>query len=696
MQGIKVRMFAGFMICASTFVVSVSAQEIIEGDSSTTSDIEVIDVIGSRLNLATGAPAGFLEIPFSTSSVDTEDMLRQGGTTLLDGLRSVPGVQADMSFVGSHSQTFIVRGSIADNGTQSSRILRDGARLSNYAFTPAFIDTINVLRGPGATASARSEPGGTVDVTSKSAELANFGRAYLRVGEQNSEEYWLDVNRILSDKHGFAGRFIAMHSAASEWRSTEDKLSGIKLNLSKSDGNLYHLAFDFEATDHIYQPDFGIPALGSRPADVPLDRQLSEPFDDSETNNRIYTLSGDFQLNATTQWYLDYTHLDGKSISIRNSLFREISGPPGTFMRVTAYEPHGKREIDSFASNLVSVFDAGIHTHHIFVGAEYYQEQLSLPRLRVPPVHNPSINVYNPVFGLTTAPTGSLAESLTEQDSETMILSLQDRVEVGRFNVLLGLQFVSDDSYYGEPGTMPAVEDRFSPKAGITYALTENQTIYTSYTTGTSPQYVATATNESVPMRLSEQVEAGWKGVFGNHDLVTEFSIYRIKQDRTITPDDTLFGRFSVNGEAQSTGFEASAHGNLTQRISIGFSYAYTDAEFLEGSLNPGSRTPNVPYNSGNIFADFNWKDNWYTSLNLYAQGARYADLANTATLPGYMSVDLSQGYQMDINGKPLEIRLNIRNLMDKEYYSGSHLHVSRYIMPAEGRNISASIMYHL
>ncbi|MCK5909833.1 MAG: hypothetical protein KAG62_07770 [Caulobacter sp.] len=53
-------------------------------------------------------------------------MLEQGGTTLLDALRNVPGAQPDLSFTGSHSRVAVLRGSIADSGAQSSRIVRDG------------------------------------------------------------------------------------------------------------------------------------------------------------------------------------------------------------------------------------------------------------------------------------------------------------------------------------------------------------------------------------------------------------------------------------------------------------------------------------------------------------------------------------------------------------------------------------------
>lgn len=655
---------------------------------------DTITVTGTSSGLALGAPASFLETPMSTSMVDAETILDQGGTTLLDGLRNVPGVQADLSFVGSHSQVFVLRGSIADNGTQASRILRDGARLTNYGFTPAFVERLNVIRGPGAAAAVRSEPGGTVEVVTKSAEMDNFGSIYTRIGENNAQEYWLDINRILSEEHGVAARGILVRSVADEWRDAPDELNGLKLNVTKTEGDRYRLALDFEATNQSYQPDFGIPGINGAPADVPADLQLSEPFANSETDNRIFSALGDFKLAEDTRLALRYTHMDSSTLSIRNSVFREIAGPPGTFMRVTAYEPDGERDIDAISAALTHVFETGAVTHNLFLGAEYYLETAEIPRLAVPATNNPPINIYNPVFGLTTAPTGPLTRSLTTQDSESVLLSVQDRIEYGAFGLVLGLQYIDDTSLYGGAGTLPYSETRVSPKLGVTYAVTPNQTLYASYTEGTSPQYVATATNVSVPMRTSDQIEAGWKAEFMSGRIQAELAAFQLEQNRTLTPDPAQFGRFFVNGSTRSRGVEASFNGQVTDRLSLGVAYAYTDAEFLEGSLFPGSQTPNVPHNSANAFASMAWDENWQTNLNIYAQGDRFADLANTTVLPGYVTVDLTQAYAFTLGGNPFELQLNVRNLFDEDYFAGSHLHVSRYIMPGKPRTFSVSAMY--
>lgn len=60
----------------------------------------------------------------------------------------------------------------------------------------------------------------------------------------------------------------------------------------------------------------------------------------------------------------------------------------------------------------------------------------------------------------------------------------------------------------------------------------------------------------------------------------------------------------------------------------------------------------------------------------------------------GYVRVDAVQAYSL--YGRPLERQFNIDNLFDQTYVAGSHVHISRYILPGAGRNGSVSLSYRL
>jgi iron complex outermembrane receptor protein len=104
---------------------------------------------------------------------------------------------------------------------------------------------------------------------------------------------------------------------------------------------------------------------------------------------------------------------------------------------------------------------------------------------------------------------------------------------------------------------------------------------------------------------------------------------------------------------------------------------------------------PNVARQSLTLWGQYRWDDAWKTGAGLYVQGERFADEANTTTLPGYGRVDLTQTWTRRLaQGGAVEVQLALRNAFDQRYFVSSHLHVSRWIMPGEGRNVNLTATY--
>lgn len=60
-----------------------------------------------------------------------------------------------------------------------------------------------------------------------------------------------------------------------------------------------------------------------------------------------------------------------------------------------------------------------------------------------------------------------------------------------------------------------------------------------------------------------------------------------------------------------------------------------------------------------------------------------------------YARFDIVQSWSKKLQGEQaLEVQLALRNLFDKQYFVSSHLHVSRWIMPAQGSNAALSATY--
>ncbi len=661
-------------------------------------------------NLATGTTSTDLDTPFSVSTVPAELLRAQGGSSLQDALRNVPGVQADSGFNGSHTQFFSVRGAIADSGTGSNRVLRDGVRLSNYPFASAFIDSVDVLRGPGAAVGVRSEPGGTVNLVTQQPQLRNFGSVSAGAGTVHAQELSVDINRVLSAENALAARLIATHSASSEWRHVPDTLEGLKFGIAQSDADRYHLRAGVEATNQTYRPDYGIPALNGRPVAVPADTQFGEPWGDSTTNNRIFDLHGDMALSAVTRLNVDYTHLAAHSTSLKSFITGSpkavtASTPYGTFGRSVAWEPGTDRKINSLATSLTSSQEWGGTTHQLFVGLDYYKETLNQPSKTIPASSSPNINVFTPVYGLVTAPAQGvvLASGLTTEDLRSVAWSVQDQIDLGAWTLVGGLRYTQQQFLYGAIGTTSVDESRWSPKLGVLRRLSDADSVYANYATGMAPNQVASSSSQSLPSRRSAQVELGWKSLWQGGRLVSDVAVYRLDQSNMISADQSTplnnFD-FTVDGSGRSQGLEASLSGEVAERLTLRASYAYTHARVLDNSLLAGKTVPNVAAQTLSLWGQYQWSlptdVQWLTALGLYAQGARYADRANTTTLPGYARLDWTQTWRKPLPaGQSVELQLAVRNLLDKAYYVSSHLHVTTWITPGQGRNVVLSARYN-
>jgi iron complex outermembrane receptor protein len=660
-------------------------------------DIHEVVVRGSLKSLAAGTAAPEDKIPFSHTVVDQEVVDRQGGFTLHDALRNVPGAQPDFSFTGVHAPVFTLRGAIADSGTGNSRMLRDGVRLSNYAYASAFVERLDVVRGAGALTAVRTEPGGTVNLVTKAPQLHDFARVSLQAGEHHQGVAFFDANSVLSASQGIATRLIVTRSQASKWRLAKDELNGLKWSLSKNAED-YQLTFDFEGTDQTYQPDFGIPGLKGHPADVPRTLQLGEPFADSTTRNRIYTLKGDGRLADDWRWSVSAVRLDSQQTSVRNSVSGEVAGKPGVFARVTAYEPYGKREIDTLQGALSGMFSTGHIRHHHFVGAEYQTETLDLRSVTVPAVHSPPIDIFHPVLGRVTAPSGLLPQSRTRLDVETRSLTVQDRMDIGKLGLVVGVQYGSQDFLYGSAGVTPVSEHRLNPKVGATYEIAPRQSLFVSYSEGMSQNQATSKSNQSLPSRRSQQIEAGWKGRLLTDELSGSLAVYQLDQSNLLADDATTANRFdkTIAGKGRSRGLEAALNGQVTPQLRLDLAYAWTNARYMPPSELAGRHMANTARHTASVFGAYAWTPHIDTGVGISGQSPRYVDSQNTTRLPGFVRVDLVQGFNLTAAGRPARVQINVHNLFDETYYVAGHLHVSRYILPAEGRSVSLSLSLDL
>ena len=128
----------------------------------------------------------------------------------------------------------------------------------------------------------------------------------------------------------------------------------------------------------------------------------------------------------------------------------------------------------------------------------------------------------------------------------------------------------------------------FTPYVGITYDLTNEQSLYASYTKIFKQQDNVDITSKTVlPPLIGTNYEIGWKGSFFDNQLNSSLALFSVEQkNRTVVDFGYIPGKNGAVGSFQtiakpigrvvSKGFELELAGNITEKFGNFFAgYTY-------------------------------------------------------------------------------------------------------------------------
>ncbi|MCR6739327.1 TonB-dependent receptor [Aeromonas dhakensis] len=652
---------------------------------------ETMTVVGKRSQheevataTRTNTPAKL--VPQAIDSVKASELTAFGQPTLSEALTGIPGVNAsgDTRFDGVN-----IRGFSASND-----FYLDGFRDDmQYTRDLGNTERVEVLKGPAAVLYGRGSTGGIVNRVSKKPQKGLESSVSAQVGS-------FDSRRLAADLNGEAGEQVqvrlnlAQEDKDSFRNGVTSKRTLLAPSVNWEINDKLNWLLQYERNEHDRTPDRGIPGVNGRPADVPKEYVYSDTrrdFIDDVAQSTRSRLSWDINDQWQLRQQLGYTSLDSQ---FDNTYVTSVKGDKVT---------RARWQQDLKANSLISNTEAegqlqtGPVEHRLLVGFEQNWQERT-PKLYQNATAIPVGNLYDP----GSLPTYDGAMKLSSDANHKVRgygLYVQDQLSLGDWHLLAGLRrddftVTSRRNDLNKEETVSV--SSLSPRLGLVWNPIEEHAFYASYSKTFTPvggELIGITPgdkNNNLDPQHTRLYEGGVKSDWLDGRLATTLSLYRLEMYNKRSKDPLDPTKVILTGLQRTEGIELSARAQLTDELYLRGGIAIQDAEQVKADADlQGKRPMNVSRQNGELFAGYqSGKQGWFGETGVTAVGDRFADNANTTTLPGYARFDARAGYRW----QQWEAQLSVENLTDHDYFVSATS--ASQIMPGTPRQLHLSAAY--
>lgn len=639
---------------------------------------------------ATKTDTPIMETPVSIQVVPQEVLRDQQAYRLEDALKNVSGVQREHGG-GAFLDSFVIRG--FEN--RFARF-RNGLRLGStglFGVTQeiANVEQIEVLKGPASVLYGRIEPGGIINIATKKPLTTPYYSLEQQFGSYDLYRTTIDATGPVTKDGKLLYR---MNFAYLDKGSFRDFLSDERFFVAPSfswrpsDDTEVNLTYEYRnETD---QFDSGIPAIGNRPAPVPISRRFDKQpgldsgnevhlvdFNVSHRFNQDWTVRGGFLGSFANydQELIIPINIRDDNRTIERAIFSDkLNGSSISQEDISAY------------LDLSGHFQLFGTQHTVLVGADHYEGRSDAAELTFGFSTIDTIDVFNPNQGsidhddlLRTNP----LDGFFANRQSWYGIYFQDQIKLwDKLHILGGGRYDwaenengSSSTSFGDITFGKNNTERFSPRVGLLYQPWSWLSLYGNYVESLGASNGRSATGQALSPETAEQLEAGVKAEFFDKRLTSTLAFFEITKQNVLTPDLSTADPFDsiAIGEARSQGIELDVAGQVTDRVKLIGTYALTEAKLTkDNGGNQGHLMPNVPTHAGSLWVKFDAiPDRFETGVGAYVAGERQGDVANSFQMPGYVRVDAFAAYHWELGDSRLTARVNINNMFDKTYYFG-------------------------
>lgn len=661
-----------------------------------------------------------LETPQAIRVIPREWLDDQAALKLEDALRNVAGVMPGGYY--SNYDYFRIRGFDASGFTYLDGLaISRGIVILNRELEG--LEQIEVVKGPASTLYGAGSLGGLVNLVSKRPRQENFVDAEMTAGSNGYYQPVIDAGAVLNADRSVYGRVELLYRNDDTFveHSNQKRLYlAPALTWNLSDATTITMLSSYQDDDG--RIGFPLPAVGTivdNPnGKIPLDRFTGEPGRSNRIEESVTSLGYQFTHRFDDSWSirqnLRNTHDQYQwtnvlyTIGFTDDSLRSIGRLP--------YDYRGDSDTLAADTSLLGEFAVGGVRHTLLLGVDYYgskdQNHGGYTSFDSDAL---ALDLFTPDYGVALAGRpDDLAAS--RSDLHQTGLYIQDQAKLGqRITVTIGVR--SDQASINSYGSRSTAH-KASPRAGLTYEITGGLAAYANYSESFLPQSGVLADAAGHPItdaakpETGDNREVGLKGDLYDHRLTFTAAIYQLTRANVLTPIAPNAYVFHQSGESRSRGFELDATLRPITGWELTAAYAYTDAEVTHSDLADAIGKPlqNVPRNSLSLWTRYTVQAGVLRGLGVGVGGSHYSKQAGcqaetdcsmptlsdgsrpygtTFNLPSYTLLNAALYYRVG----PLRAQLNVKNLLDEDYYTGSYN--AYYVQPGSSRTVLMSLAYN-
>jgi iron complex outermembrane receptor protein len=633
----------------------------------------------TNASTATKTDTPIMETPVSVKVVPRQVLKDQQVITLDQALKNVSGA---VSGIGGSGAFFL-------RGFGNFNVYRDGfLNQSQWFHTEdlANVERVEVLKGPGSILYGRTEPGGLVNFVTKQPLDTPYYSLSQQFGSFDLYRTNVDVTGPLTENKDLAYRFnlaYQTNNTFQEFGSDERIFVAPSLRWNISDNTISTLKVEYS---NIKEKGRGmVPLLGDRPANIPRELNLGDPWNLQEDEYTMVSLNTEHAFNDA--WKLRHRFNFSNHVLTMSGRLAPSGG--GIVLPETGdvFRPFFAQNIDGDdyqhnffnALELTGKFKTGFAGHTLLVGGDYYHADYRATSAGFTLATRDTTNLYNPIHQAgppTILPAAVSTENFT---LPWFGLYAQDQVELPyNFHLLAGVRYDNAETSGSRAGELsgPVTDtsyDRVSPRGGLVWQPLPELSVYGSYTEnfGAANNFW---TDKPLPPQTAQQWETGIKTELFDGRFSGTLAYFDLKKQNLPVQLDPLTTQ--AIGEAESRGVELDLTGEILPGWNIIGAYAYTPfAKTLKGSAEAGmdgKRLHNAPEHNGSLWTTYEFQQPLLHGLKLgagaQAVSQREIGYTETAQAPGYVTANLMVSKLWKIGASRLITQLNVDNLLDKTY----------------------------